>query len=417
MIARSALAAEPKLSTDFHRLWAAFTVSQLGSALSTGALPLIAIIVVGASDFRVALLAALSAVVGAVVALPLGPFVEFRRKRPVMISADLLCFVTLATVPVAMAFGILGYAQLCAVATAQVLGTMVFNAASGAHLKALVPDSMLATANSRFETTFWTVSGVGAPIGGMLIGVFGAGVTVLIDAVSFLLSALGVRSLAQPEPPPPVAEIERHWTADIRGGWTHIFRHRTLHALFWNAMVFGGAVRLTGPLLAVLMLRDLGLSPWQYGIALGIPSFGGIVGSLLTGRLIARFGERDVLLGFGVLRTCWMGLLVLAGPGVSGLVVVVIAETALLFCAGVFNPVFTAFRMRATDDEFMARVGIAWSITSRCCQPVFIALGGALAAATSVRFAIGCAAVAVLASSLLLPWRSRAGLDQIGLTT
>lgn len=406
MIAQSALASETKLSTDFHRLWGALTISQLGSSLSAGALPLIAIIVLGASDFRVSLLAALSAVVSAAIALPLGPFVEFRRKRPVMIGADLLSFAALATVPVAMAFGVLSYGQLCVVATAQVLCTMVFSAASGAHLKALVPASMLTTANSRFETTFWTVSGLGAPIGGILIGIFGAGTTVLIDAISFLLSALGIRSLERPEPPPPGAQAERHWVADIRAGWAYIFRHPTLHALFWNAMVFGGAIRLTGPLLAILMLRDLHLAPWQYGVALGIPSFGGIIGSLLTSRLITRFGERTVLLGFGVLRTCWMGFLVLAGPGVAGLAIIVAAETALLFSAGVFNPVFTTFRMRATDDAYMSRVGIAWSISSRCCQPAFIALGGVLATVTSVRFAIGCAAVALLSSTFLLPWRA-----------
>ncbi|QBS42339.1 MFS transporter [Nocardia sp. CS682] len=402
----SPLTVEAKLPTDFHRLWGAFAVSQLGSSLSAGALPLIAILVLGASDFRVSLLAALAAVASAAIALPLGPFVEFHRKRPVMIGADVLCFVALATVPVAMAFGVLSYGQLCLVATAQVLGAMVFSAASGAHLKALVPEPMLTTANSRFETTFWTVSGLGAPVGGILIGVFGAGVTVLIDAVSFLLSALGIRTLRQPEPAPPVAQVERHWVADMRGGWSYIFRHRTLPALFWNAMLFGGAIRLFGPLLAILMLRELQLTPWQYGLALGIPSFGGIVGSLLTGRLVARFGERAVLLGFGVLRTWWMGFLLFAGPGVAGLVVIVVAETTLLFCAGVFNPVFTTFRMRPTDDACMSRVGLAWSISARCCQPIFIALGGALAAVTSVRFALGCAAVALLTSSLLLPWRT-----------
>ncbi|MEU7139434.1 hypothetical protein ABZ942_08315 [Nocardia sp. NPDC046473] len=97
MIAQSTLT-EAKLPKDFHRLWGAFTVSQLGSSLSTGALPLIAIIVLRSSDFRVSLLAALSAVVSAAVAVPLSPFVEFRRKRPVMIGTNLLCFATLATV-------------------------------------------------------------------------------------------------------------------------------------------------------------------------------------------------------------------------------------------------------------------------------------------------------------------------------
>lgn len=405
---RSDASVELSLSTDFRRLWGAFAVSQLGSALSMGALPLIAISVLEVSDFRVALLAAISAVVGAVVAMPLGPFVEFHRKRPIMIGADLLSFGALATVPAALLFGVLSYGQLCFVATAQVLGTMVFSAASGAHLKALVPTSLLTTANSRFETTSWTVGGLGAPLGGVLIGVFGAGAAVLLDAVSFLLSALGIRSLRAPEPEPPVAPVERRWAAELGGGWSYIFRHRTLHALFWNAMVFGGAIRLSGPLLALLMLRELHLAPWQYGLALGLPTFGGVLGSLLTSAFVARLGTRAILLGFGVLRTCWMGLLLLAEPGPVGLIVIIGAETMLLFCAGVFNPVFTTFRMRATADQYMSRVGLAWSISARACQPLFIALGGLLAAATSVRTALACAAVILLTSAVLLPWRTDA---------
>ncbi|MBF6129171.1 MFS transporter [Nocardia brasiliensis] len=403
---RTGEAVQERLPKDFHRLWGAFAISQLGSSLSMGALPLIAIVVLEVSDLRVALLAALSAVVGAVVALPLGPFVEFHRKRPIMIGADLLCFGALATVPVAMVFGVLSYGQLCFVATAQVLGTMVFSAASGSHLKALVPPALLTAANSRFESTFWTVGGLGAPVGGVLIGVFGAGVAVLLDAASFLLSAMGIRSMRTPEPAPPEASGERRWAAELRGGWSYIFRHRTLHALFWNAMVFGGAIRLSGPLLALLMLRELHLAPWQYGLALGLPTFGGVIGSLLANRWVTRLGERPVLLGFGVLRTCWMGLLLLAQPGVAGLVVIVGAETMLLFSAGVFNPVFTTFRMRATADQYMSRVGLAWSISARACQPLFIALGGLLASCTSVRIALACAALALLSSAVLLPWRT-----------
>lgn len=114
-----------------------------------------------------------------------------------------------------------------------------------------------------------------------------------------------------------------------------------------------------------------------------------------------------ILLGFGTLRTCWPGLLVLAGPGPLGLTVILVAETLLLFSAGVFNPVFAAYRMNHTADDHMARVGTAWSITAKCVQPAFVALGGVLATATGVRVAIGVAALALLASSALLPWRAR----------
>ncbi|NEW48025.1 MFS transporter [Nocardia cyriacigeorgica] len=169
--------------------------------------------------------------------------------------------------------------------------------------------------------------------------------------------------------------------------------------------IFGGSIMLTTPLLALLMLRELGFAPWQYGLSLGLPCLGGLVGSLCAPRLVAAFGERAVLLGFGALRTCWLVPLLVAGPDLLGLIVLITTETVLLFCAGIFNPVFTTFRMNNTADDHMARVGTAWSVSSKCAQPVFIAFGGVLAAATSLRFAIGFAAVTVIAGSLMLPWR------------
>jgi hypothetical protein len=153
-------------------------------------------------------------------------------------------------------------------------------------------------------------------------------------------------------------------------------------------------------------------TPWQYGRALGVPGLGGIVGSLTVGPLTCRLNllPRTVLLTFGVARTLWLGLIPFALSGTTGLVVIIAADTLLLFCAGVFNPTFVTYRMRVTADTHMTRVATAWSISSKTAQPVCIAAGGLLAAATSTRTAIAVAAVAIVASTALLPWRN--GTDQ-----
>lgn len=394
----------PSLGPDFRRLWTAFAVSELGTMAGLGALPLIAVLVLDASTLQVSAMAALAGIGSAAIALPAGVYVEFRRKRPVMIAADIARFAALGSVPLAMAFGVLTYAQLCAVAVAQTAGSIVFNAASGAHLKQLIPVARRIQANSRFETTMWTMVSVGPPLGGLLVSWLGAAAAVTVDAVSFLLSALGIRRLRTPEPPPP-RRVRKHWLADLTAGWRHIFAHPGLHALFWNAMVFGGAIMLSSPLLAVLMLRELGFSPLEYGLALGVPGVGGVLGSLLARRFSARFGDRRTMLLFGVLRGLWMGILPFAPAGHPGLVLIIAAETGLLFCAGVFNPLFTTYRMNVTADGLMARVGAAWSVSSRTAQPAFIAAGGVLAAMTSTRTALAVAAFVVLAATPLLPWR------------
>lgn len=90
---------------QFGWLWAAYAVSAYGSGLGFGAFPLIAVLVLHASPAQVSALSAVGPAVGALIALPLGPWVEFRRKRPIMIAMDLARFAAMMTIPVAYAFG------------------------------------------------------------------------------------------------------------------------------------------------------------------------------------------------------------------------------------------------------------------------------------------------------------------------
>jgi MFS family permease len=406
------------LSQDFRRLWTAFTVSAVGSAVGSGALPLVAVLVLDTSTFQVSLLAALAAVASAVIALPFGAVIEQRRKRPVMITADLIRFVTLASVPVAAALHVLTFTQLCVVGVVQTAAMIAFTAASGAHLKALVPPAGRAEANSRFEATSWLSLSVGPPIGGALVGLLGATVTLAVDALSFLLSALGVRRIQAPEPDPGLSDPGRPDSGrpasrkvDLTSGWRYIFGHRGLRVLFWNSQLFGGPVMMVSPLLAVLMLRDLGMTPWQYGLALGLPCLGGASGAWLAPLLTRRFGIHRMLIVFGVLRTPWLLLLPLATSGTGGMVLIVLAETGLLLAAGAFNPSFATYRMEATEDRFMSRMTSAWSISSRSLQPLFIAAGGLLAGLTGLRTAILVGGIACLASAFVLPWRDVTARD------
>src|SRR3954471_12589173 len=93
------------LGRQFGWLWAAYAVSTFGTWLAFDALPLIAILVLHAGPTRVSILAAAGLAVGAALAVPLGPWIEFRRKRPVMVAMDLIRFAALASVPAAFALG------------------------------------------------------------------------------------------------------------------------------------------------------------------------------------------------------------------------------------------------------------------------------------------------------------------------
>jgi len=389
---------------DANRLWTAFTISAAGSSVGMGALPIIAVLVLHAPVFEVSLLTTLSGVAGAAMAMPVGPHIEVRRKRPIMMGADLTRFVLLGSVPVAAAFGVLSYPQLCLVGIGQTAANVVFGAASGAHLKALVPGTDRTAFMARFETTSWVTNSAGPPAGGLLISWLGGTAAIAIDAVSFLGSAIGIRRLRSPEPAPP-ARVGPRRRLDLTSGWRYIRRNPELSGLFWNTMIFGGAVMMVAPLLAVFLLDDLHATPWQYGLVLGVPCLGGVVGSRLAPRLTARWSRRRVLLLAGTVRTVWLAPVALAGHGTGGLVTIVAAETAMMTCAGLFNPVFAAHRLEVTDDAFLARTLTAWSVSSKTVQPLFMAAGGAIAAGFGVRAAIGVAAVVLVLGIALLPWR------------
>ncbi|WP_327399717.1 MFS transporter [Streptomyces sp. NBC_01288] len=400
------MARQVTLGRDFRRLWGAYGVSAAGSAVAMGALPLVALLVLHSSAFQVSLLTAFSAVASAVIALPLGVRIEHRYKRPVMITADLVRCAVLVSVPVAAAFGGLTFIHLCAVGILQTAAAVAFDAASGAHLKALVLPEHRLRANSLFETANWISVSAGPPVGGFLVGVLGPTVTMAVDAASFLGSAIGIRRIRRPEPAPTARAAAPRLGRDIAVGWQYILRHPGLRALFCNSLLFGGSIMMTSPLMAVLMLRDLGLAPWQYGLALGLPCLGGVLGSRLTPPLTRRLGQRRILLLSGVARTLWTILLPLAPSGALGVFTIVAVDFGLLSAAGVFNPSFTTYRMEATQDAFMSRVATSWSASSKTCQAVFMIAGGLLADAVGVRGALLIAGVLCLSSVLLLPWKT-----------
>src|SRR6478609_3269153 len=164
------------LGREFGWLWAAYAASTFGTWIAFDAFPLIAILVLHAGPTQVSVLAACGLAVGAVVAVPLGPWVEFRRKRPVMIAMDLIRFAALVSIPAAFALGRLSFGQLVVVSIVVGAADIAFKAA---------------------------------------IGLFGPVTTVVANAASYLLSALGIRAIGGREPQPVRASTRRSRPRDL----------------------------------------------------------------------------------------------------------------------------------------------------------------------------------------------------------
>jgi len=393
-------------------LWAAYVISSLGSAVSTGAIPLIAIERLHKSAGSVSVMTAFAFAATAVITLPLGPFIERQPKQRVLRVTETLSFAALVSVLAAFAVGALSYAQLCFVLMIVTVCSILYCSALTSLFKQAIAEHSQLGVNAKLSSVDWTTSTVGPAIGGLLIMVVGVVSSTAVDALSFAVAAVLLTRRFVGEHGAiemPAADSGREkMLARVSAGLRHIFAHRTLRGLYINAMFFAGANRMTSPLVAVLMLDDLHLSALEYGIALGAPCAAGLLGSVLAGRITERFGTNRVLVVVGALRGPCLLPIAFAPVGVPGLLTVIGADSVLLFLAGVFNPVFASYRMRETPKELMARVTTAWSVSNKSITPLFIALGGWLATLLGVREALFIAAMICLVSGVFLPWRRTA---------
>ena len=265
----------------------------------------------------------------------------------------------------------------------------------------------------------WTSTVLGPPLGGAAVGIFGPVTTVLADAVSYLLSAMGVAMIGGREnrgsreqrpsrPAEGAGQAARFRFGDLLNGWRYILAHRELRLLFLNRLAFNGLVMAAEPQLAVLMLGTLRFAPWQYSLAFAAPCTGGLIGSRLSRRLVNRFRQRRVILAAGTLRSCWPVWLAFMGPGTAGVVLCIVVEFGLIVSISASSPVVATSLLKQLPEDRIARALSAWSVSSSLAIAGLTALWGGLATVTGPRVAIGIAGALLLATPLLLPgWRKR----------
>ena len=408
-----------RLGRRFGWLWGAYAVSTYGTWLGFGAFQYIAITVLKAGPSAVSGMLAVGTAAGALVAVPLGPWMEFRRKRPVMIAMDLTRLAVLATIPVAYWLGWLSLAQMMIVSAVDAAADIAFTSASGAYLKQIVSPGDLLAANGRLSSVMWSSSVIGPPLGGAAIGIFGPTVTVLADAVSFGLSALGLTAIGDREPTPSRPNGSsltatrpglRSRLADIAAGWRYILGHPVLRYVFANSVCTSALILGTEPLIATEMLGRFGFAAWQYSLAFAVPCVGGVAGSRLARPLAARFGRRPVMLVSGTLGACFPIGMALMRPGVAGLVIVMAVQLCVITSMGVFSPLMATYRLELAPDDVVARVLSAWTVTKNLTLAAVTMLWGVLATLTSPLTGIVAAGVLLLGTPLLL----RSGLAAAG---
>ncbi|NUR01061.1 MAG: MFS transporter, partial [Streptomyces sp.] len=173
--------------------------SLAGSAVSSVAIPTLAAVQLGASSGQIALLVFLGQLPAFVIALPAGALADRHRKRPLMITGDLVCAASVAVIPFSAATGRLHMGTLYAVALLVGAARIVHDAATISYLPALVKPQLLHRANARLSGMFAVADGAGSNAGAALVGALGAARAVTADAASYLVSAWWTWRIRAPE--------------------------------------------------------------------------------------------------------------------------------------------------------------------------------------------------------------------------
>jgi MFS family permease len=376
--------------------WAGQTVSVFGTQVTAVALPLVAALTLDAGASGVSAVATASFLPNVAVPPFAGAWLETRRKRPAMVTADLARALALAVVPIAYGLDALSLPLLIAVAFAVGVLSVVFDVASFAYVPALVSDTELAAANRAIQGSA-TAAQVGGPgLAGVLVQTLGAPLAFVVDAVSYLGSALGVASARARE-----AEPERPVSAGVLDGIRWIFGNPIVRALTGHAAVYNAASQIFTVNLIVYAVHDRGLSAGLYGLALSAGGVGALIGTLAALALAARVGYGSAFATSLVLST-GAPLLVALLPLDS--VSFAAALSALLLVAGIglgsANVLSITLRQVIVPATSLARSNGGYRLLIFGAIPIGSILAGLIGHAAGTRAGVATGAVGMALSAL-----------------
>ena len=281
---------------DFMKLWAGQTVSELGSVVTRTAIPLVALLVLGAGPFEMALLVVAGGLAVLLVGFFAAAWVDRLRRLPLLIWTDTIRAVLLFSIPTAYVAGVLRIEYLYVVVFLEGSLGALFDAAYPAYVPSLIGVDRVLEGNSKLATSS-SLAEIGGPgLAGGLVQLIGAPFAILVDAVSFGVSAISLGLIRRPEPARPTPTSVTPIREEILEGLRLVRRHPLLVPLTLRSVIAHVAGSFYGVLYTIYLVQDLGLSPFLFGIVVSAGGVGSLVGSFLAPRVIGRLGFGPALI-------------------------------------------------------------------------------------------------------------------------
>lgn len=369
---------------DFRQLFCADVFAQVGTQLSTLAIPVTAVRLLDAGELEMGLLGTAEFLAFLLIALPAGVWVDRWRKQRVLVTADLVRAAALLSLPLAWWWDVLTFPQLLLVSLVIGTASVFFDVAYQSYLPEIVEPDDIGEGNAKLQAV-QSVAMIGGPgLGGGLIRLVGAPLTSLVNALGFLASAwwIGrIRHVAEP----PSREDRRPLRVEVREGLAFVFGHPLLWRITACTATSNLFSSMTGTLLVLFALRELGLSEAQLGLAMGLGAGGGLLGALATPALTRWVGEGRII-PLSALALIPAGVFMpLAGTVIPPMVAVVASSLFLTFGVVVYNVAQVSFRQRLCPRPLLGRMNASIRFCVWGVMPIGALTAGLLGEAYGAR--------------------------------
>jgi MFS family permease len=377
---------------DFLKLWTAETISVFGSAITQLALPIIAATTLDVTPFEFGLLTTIEFLPFILFSLPAGVWVDRLRRRPILIAGDLGRAIAIATIPVAFAFDALTIWQLYAVGFVNGILTVFFDVSYQSYVPSVVDRDQLVDGNSKLEITRSAAQILGPGMAGVLIGLLKAPFAMLLDSVSYLISAIFVFFIRRPEPPVVPHDEEAHgpkpsMRQEIVVGLRYVTGHRWLRSIAATTGTSNFFGFVSGSILVLYLVDERDLGPAAIGFAFSVGSVGVLAAAFVTAWITKRLGvgRTLVLMAFGFSLS---GLPVAFAP--DSLIWYAVALSGFMggFCGVGWNINQVSLRQAITPPRMQGKMNATMRFIVWGTMPIGAILGGALASVVGLQTTI-----------------------------
>jgi MFS family permease len=391
-------------NSAFVRVWTSSTISIFGSLITRMALPFVAILVLGSGAIEIAVLRSVDLAAALLFGLLAGAWVDRLRRRPILIWSDVLRAVLLASIPLAFVIGALTFAQLLVVAAATAVFSTFADAADNAYLPTIVERDQLVSANGALAASGSAAEFSAFGISGFLVQVLTAPIAILVDAVTFVISAVLVVTIRRPEPEPPPAEHRDPVFHEIRAGLRIALRDPTLRAFAFAQMALSAMWGIFGAVWLLFATGELGLGPAAIGLIAGVGGVASFGGAALASRLTRRWGIGPVAIVAMLLAALGNLFIPLAPAGAPAVAILLLVGQQLVGDSAVtlYDVTETSVRQAFVHDRALGRVASSFHVAAVLAQLVATIGGGLFAEAVGLRGAAFLAPVGALIAAAAL---------------